>query len=172
MINQKKALLLKTVAWLVIGAICLLILFYAGWKVYGFFSDQSSLQQAEKNIKIIKTGLDIAKTTEKNQATVNVFGPVDWWIIAWPYQNKVEKPYHEECKKNKYCICICYRPTTPTQERSLENCNSLGTCIGIEDEIKTYTTSLGISFNAPISIENPPMELKIKYSLEKGYELS
>lgn len=173
-------------AGIIIGVVCFVILVFAAVEVYGFFQDTSDLQKAEKYVGIIKTSLDDAKNNAKHESIAEVFGPTNWWIITWPYKNQIEKPY--SCKGFSYCICIC--ATGSGTENSLSQCNSFGKCVGIDDNIKTiykkpvsawYSKILntaeivfsGLPDNEiPIPLEKPPIELKIKYDSQNGYEVT
>ena len=100
----------------------------------------------------------------------------EWWIIAWPYKNEEEKP--GQCYGN-YCICICAIPENyisissilTIREKSLEKCNSLGVCKDFDEKIKTINPGLIWEWNKPIPIENPPVELEIKYDDGEGFEI-
>lgn len=170
---------------LFVGVICFVILVFAAVQVYGFFQDQSDLQKAEKYVEVIKTSLSDAKNNLKHESVAEVFGPTEWWVISWPYKNQIEKPYL--CKGFSSCICIC--ATGSGIENSLSQCNSYGKCIGVDGNIKTIYRKpvsgwfsgilkgasdmiYGENTEIPIPIEKPPIELKIKYDKDNGYEVT
>ena len=171
-------------AGIVIGVVCFVILIFAAVQGYGFFQDTNDLQKAEKYIGVIKSSLDDAKNNLKHESAAEVFGPTSWWVITWPYKNQVEKPY--SCKGFLSCICIC--ATGKGTADSLNQCNSWGKCIGVNENIKTIYRKpvsgwfsgvlrgasdmiYGDNTEIPISIEKPPIELKITYDKDKGYEV-
>lgn len=166
-----------------IGVICLVILIFAATKIYGFFQDESNSQKAEENIRLIQAGLQQAK--ENSAGFAEVYAPTDWWIIAWPYKNMVEKPHL--CKNFDYCICIC--SVGKGIYDSLQKCNENGKCIEAQNEIKTIETRNpssttgsaiksvldffgGETVNVPVLIAKPlPRILNITYNENNGYEV-
>jgi len=167
-----------------IGVICFVVLIFAGTAGYGFFQDTNNLQKAEKYVGVIKSSMDDAKNNLKHESVADVFGPNDWWIISWPYKNQIEKPY--SCKGYSSCICIC--ATGKGTADSLNQCNTDGKCIGVNDNIKTIYRKpvsgwfsgilkgasdmiYGENTEIPIPVEKPPIELKITYDKNNGYEI-
>lgn len=167
-----------------VGVICFVALIFASNTGYAFFQNTNNLQIAEKNVGFIKDSLSDAKNNLKHESVAEIFGPTNWWIITWPYKNQIEKPY--SCKGFSYCICIC--ATGSGTENSLNQCNTDGKCIGVNENIKTiyrkpvsswYSKILkgandmiyGENTEIPLPIEEPPIELKIKYDTQNGYEV-
>lgn len=184
--NQKGSLNFfgEHTAGIIVGVVCFVILVFAAVEVYGFFQDTSDLQKAEKYVGVIKSSLDDAKNNIKHESVAEIFGPTNWWVITWPYKNQIEKPY--SCKGFSSCICIC--ATGSGIENSLSQCNLYGKCIGIDENIKTIYRKpvsgwfsgilrgasdmiYGENTEIPIPIEKPPIELKIKYNNQNGYEV-
>lgn len=141
-----------------IGVICFVILMFAATAIYGFFSDESNLQKAESNLKLVKTGLDMAKENPdgvyapgglSGQGFAEVYSPTDWMIVAFPYGDTIEKPYL--CKGSPYCICICSKSTGDFSSW-ISTCNSLGKCINSEEKIITIN-SRGKDYDPPWYIE-------------------
>ena len=174
----------ENTAGIVIGVVCFVILIFAAVVGYGFFQDQSDLQKAESYIGAIKSSVESSKDSLNHESVANIFGPTDWWIIAWPYKNQIEKPY--SCKGFTACICIC--ATGVGVADSLNQCNNLGRCVGVDSNIKTtynksppawYSKAIkntvdffgGDTTNIPIPIDKPPIAVKIKYDKDKGYEV-
>jgi len=90
-------------------------------------------KKAESYIGAIKSSVESSKDSLNHESVANIFGPTDWWIIAWPYKNQIEKPY--SCKGFTACICIC--ATGVGVADSLNQCNNLGRCVGVDSNIKT-----------------------------------
>jgi len=170
---------------IIVGVACFVILVFTSDKAYGFFRDTTNSQNAEKYVNVIKSSFDDAKINIKHESIAEVFGPANYWVIAWPYKSQIEKPY--SCKGYDSCICICTTGNGITD--SLNQCNIYGKCAGVEGNIKTiYNKSPpswyqkiikgtadffgGDTTNIPLPIDKPPIQLKITYDEKTGYTVT
>ena len=188
--KSKKAFLLgEYTLKIIIAVLCILLLVYL---LFGIFSNSQGardLKMAEASLDDLVKEMNKAEETGEAQKAL-ILNPVqdsfiektlqeEWWIIAWPYKNEEEKP--NQCYGN-YCICICAIPENylslkaltvvgNSKENSLNKCNSLGVCKDFDEKIKTINPGLIWNWNKPIPIENPPVELEIKYDNKEGFEI-
>ncbi|MFA4953188.1 MAG: hypothetical protein WC584_03125 [Candidatus Pacearchaeota archaeon] len=123
---------------IILAVLSIGMLLYLAVSLYGLFAKKSEIQQAKASMEQLYFQIEKVENGEKDFLEVVVESPNDWWIIAWPYKDKTEKP--EQCKKD-YCICICNIPNVPSVENSLAECNSLGVCKDVSTKIKTLYKS-------------------------------
>ena len=135
---------------IVIAVLCILVLIYAAFKFAGLLQGSSDLEKAKQNILVIDATLKSLKG--KTESSAILFGPTDWWVIAWPYQKEFPKP--PQCK-NGYCICIC-KVSGFGRTDSLNACISDGVCVDSDKPIATFDSS---GTNVPLTIVNPPFVL-------------
>ncbi|MEM0465433.1 MAG: hypothetical protein QXW97_01880 [Candidatus Pacearchaeota archaeon] len=170
----------------VIGLIALIILIGVGVMVYKLISVNSSdVKTAEVVVEKIRNIMEEAKRNPGQDFFYDVEGPGNkwWWIIAWPYQNRIEKPIKCNLYRKSWCICICERPSNlrvawnlitsnlmiRSITTSLQKCNNNGRCLEVENPVKTINQG----YNMPIPIESPPIQISIKYiDSDKGYEIT
>jgi len=185
--KSKKAFLLgEYTLKIIIGVLCLLLLVYVLYTMYSNSQSARDLRMAGASLDDLVKEMDKAKETGEIQKAL-ILNPVQnsfiektlqegWWIIAWPYKSEKEKP--GQCQGN-YCICICAIPENykaiwkswAIKEKSLKGCNSLGICKDFDEKIETINPGLIWEWNKPIPIENPPVELEIKYDNKEGFEI-
>jgi hypothetical protein len=178
--NKKGEYMVNVVVGVVVAVLCLIILGYVFWLLA--LSGGGELQQARASLKELSASMKLAKE-QGNSDSVLITSPRDWWVIAWPYQDNLEKPV--QCKSD-YCICICDIPTKVSQENSLASCNA-GACEDYSESVKTiymdeqdewYVNAI-INFaeffgkdttNVPIDIRKPVL-LRVEYTLTEGYKI-
>jgi hypothetical protein len=169
---------------IIIGLIALLLLFFGFYMFYLFLaSDSTDIKNAGKNLDYIKNQMDNSFKAPGEELLVDVTGPGNdwWWIIAWPYGNTIEKPAACNLEYKSWCICICERPSNMRKAWNfisfqggfltsmLQSCNNNGVCRSSNYPVKTFYQES----NTPIPIENPPIEIKVKYiDTNQGYEIT
>jgi len=167
--KNKGAMNWEQLVKLVFGVLCLIIIIWAIVKVYNWDFGGSELAKAKSTLKELEYGLNEARAGGKPE--IMVFTPNDWWIIAWPYQQRTEKP-KKDCEKN--CFCICKVPSISQNLKGLdalaELCDKTGACVNLDEKVKTMRLGLlwGTN-NAPIVIEEPPVNLEITYNESSGF---
>jgi len=166
---NKRGMTWEQLAKLVFGVLCLIIIIWVLVKVYNWSSSAADLAKAKGSLKGLNAGLNEAKLT--GNSDVMVFTPNGWWIIAWPYQQRTEKP-KKDCEKN--CLCICRVPSIAQSISGLDElakmCDTKGTCMNFTEKVKTMR--LGLlwgSNNAPIVIDDPPVKVEITYNAQEGF---
>lgn len=177
--NSKKGFMLgEYTLKVVIAVLCLLLLFFLLFKLYFNSVDQRNLGLAEASLNELVEKMDEAK--ENGNAGVIILNPTQspsitgkieklWAISAWPIEEN-RKP--TKCIKN--CVCICPNPPnfkrftslTSSSELFLKECNSLGVCKDFDEEIKVSNPGF-LKFEWQIPIENPPVNIQIKYEDNK-----
>lgn len=167
--KNKKAsdLVFDTFLKIVIAIICILALIYVGVMLVGIFTADQNLPKANNSISEIKYAFQKAK--DKGGAEAYIMGPSYWNIIAWPIEGSYGKP--NSCTRDKYCICICEavgKTEFNTASSWLSHCNSKGVCLDSNDKINLIPLKATMG---RVYIENPPIELKINYTEENGYEV-
>lgn len=118
--NGKRGIILKEVITLVISVLCLIILFYLAFQLYGMLVKKSAFEQAKASLEqIVGT---INKVEEGTPKTYLITAPKDWFIIV--YTKGTESPL--SCSGNN-CICLC-----PAEDR--DRCDKEGVCntIGLD----------------------------------------
>ncbi len=123
---------------IVIAVGCIVVLIFVGVKIYNLFSDQSELQKAESNLKLIKERIELFKNSaDVNSMEILVYPPKNWvlrsYIKAFP---------EAECYSKQSCLCIC-------QDGSCAN-NVPKSCYGFD-----YKVEITGSFEVPRSWYNP-----------------
>lgn len=167
------------------GLIAALLLISATVGVIMWMSSETTVNKnAEKYVQVIKDNMDLAKERPGTEIFVDIEGPESkwWWITGWPFGENIEKP--EQCYSNRkaWCICICQRPTNMRADwnwvtfqggvitTAMNYCSKYGKCQIIDEKVKVYRAS---GNENPITIDNPPIEIKIKYTdTNKGYEIT
>ena len=178
--KSKKAFLLgEHTLKIIIAVLCLLLLVYLLFRVYSNSQSARDLKMAEDSLDDLVKEMNKAKETGETQEVLilnpvkhslveKALGQNDWWIIAWPYKSEKEKP--GQCQ-DESCICICAIPKNYEALESLNKCNSLGVCKDFDEKIETINPGIIIKWNKPVPIENPPVELEIKYDEKEGFEI-
>ena len=73
---------------------------------------------------------------------VFIENPVDWWVVAWPYGDAVEKPAN--CFGAKDCICLCSSFKSSNPEKSLKKCNEHGVCLDVSGNVDVKENAIEI----------------------------
>ncbi len=158
--NTKAELTSTEVVKIVFAALCIAILIYLAYNLYGLFIKKSDIAQAEASLENLYQKIGQVESGEKNNIVTIVESPKDWWVIAWPYGGGVEKP--EACKKD-YCVCICpYVFDVGEKEDSLEECNKKGVCRDVSKKITTGNSPLIIRQPISLNITLENNEILIK----------
>lgn len=173
------------VANIIISVVALVILIFVGVVVYMIFTSEDTAERnAEDYVKKIKNGMDVAKENPGTEVLVDLEGPGGywWWVIAWPYDDLMEKPRICDNNRKSWCVCLCERPSNArvlsnynifsfggaTIRASLEMCNNGGKCENFYNPVKTIIEEE----NIPILVDDVPIQIKIKYiDSGKGYEI-
>jgi len=137
---------------IVVAVVCIVGLLYLMYLIYGNVSERAGAEKAEASIEKMFLKINEVENGESAEEEVLIESPNDWWVIAWPYKDEVEKPV--QCIED-FCVCICPVPTDAEsffnffsiREKSLELCEEKGTCKDISKKISTGDT--------PIKIEGP-----------------
>lgn len=135
----------RGVSWLsehimniIIAVACIIILIAVGWKIYNLFSDQTDLQKADSNLKLIKERIDLLKNTlNADSIEVLVYPPKNWVLRSY-----IESFPQAECYSKQGCLCLC-------EDGSCAN-NVPKTCYGFE-----YKAEIPGKFEVPRSWYNP-----------------
>jgi len=113
---------------------CILILIAVGWKIYNLFSDQTDLQKADSNLKLIKERIDLLK----NSVNTDSIGILIYPPKNWVFRSYVDAFPEAECYSKQGCLCLC-------EDGSCAN-NVPKTCYGFD-----YKVKIPASFKVPRS---------------------
>lgn len=175
--NKKASNLLPdNVYGVIIAVIGLVILFGLAWKLMGLFTEQNTLERAEKQMDNLMTDVNLLKEGETKE--FNLLYPGDWALTGWPHKKGIyaiaetitfglieaEELIPNTCKKNEWknCICLCYFSNNLLEqiksnrfgsEGVLEGCNEESVCREINSESFVVNPS-GTSFHYPIIINS------------------
>lgn len=132
--NKKGFLLGELSLKLIIAVLCILILITLGVKLFGMFSKQNDVKQAENNLKLIEEKIAYLNSPDYTQdfLYVIIFPPekTGWFITSFGQGHFPSKQCNS--KNFKTCLCMCKEDSTIQAE-----CISLTACVGFEQEILT-----------------------------------
>ncbi len=158
--NKKGISLLgNNIVGIVIAVMCLLVLFYLGWMLWGFFGDKQDLKIAEihmGNIMGIINDLEDGETEN-----YYLYSPNMWVLTGWPFEGK----YPNQCTTKGFdkCLCMCIiNWHISDSEKVLDGCNTLSVCeeINFNEYVVEYKGE-----HSPIKIDTlvkDGQELEIK----------
>ena len=89
---------------IIIAVICIIILLFIGYKVYGLFSEKTDLEKAESNFKLIKGEMEIIKSSPAVNATGNI---IVYSTKGWVLRSYFNEFPETECYGKKFCLCLC-----------------------------------------------------------------
>lgn len=118
--NKRAFLLGKHTLGLLIAVLCILILVYAGVKVYGMLSTKEKKESAEDNLNLIVNKVEYLKSPDytKDFLYVTITPPERWFLrsyMDWTHPKG-------ECLDKQSCLCMCDNI----------NCDGLKTCRGFD----------------------------------------
>lgn len=117
MMNKKADIMMKEALTLIVSVLCLLILFYLAYQLYGMMIKKSALEQAKASLdQIINTIERLEDGVIKNFL---VTSPKNWFIIVYSKEDSLGS-----CSGNN---CICFCPSTNKEQCDKDGiCNSIG----------------------------------------------
>lgn len=142
--KNKKAVkfLGEHVSNIVIAVIVLILLVFAGAKVYGLFQDKSELEKAESNLNNFVAEFENFMRGTDNEKEFMILGPEDWHVLfykRWDYRT-------DKCNEYEFCACFC-------DGNDKEDCDSNGICSELKYEWK---------WDDSYEINKIPFTIKIK----------
>jgi len=133
--KNKKGILVKETLGIVLAVVGIVLLVYLAVELYGLFDSKTGLEKAKGSLDTLYSGVGKVDRGEVEESEFFLESPNDWWVIAWPYQDRSDKP--TQCKGNCICICPMPSPGLSVYEGSLKKCNNLGVCKDVSKPIKT-----------------------------------
>lgn len=115
-------LLGNQVVMMLIAVLCILVLVYAGYRVFGLFQDKSEMEKAEGNLQNFVTEFDNFVKGIEIQGEFIILGPEDWSFSSY---RKEDLTLPEKCKGFENCICFCYFDSG----HNVNDCNKKGFCL-------------------------------------------
>lgn len=124
--GNKRGLLGET-SKIVLVVIAIVILGYVIISAYFLHLDKMSLSSASSSLMHLVTEL-------KSEEIENVFiiTPEDWYLMSWPYGNKLPQYCYDKGWEN--CICIC-KDTSISSEDAVKKCDEMGTCLNYNNNV-------------------------------------
>ncbi|MDD5193575.1 MAG: hypothetical protein PHF67_03225 [Candidatus Nanoarchaeia archaeon] len=152
--NGKKAIILKEVITLVIAALCLIILFYLAFQLYGMLIKKSGLDQAKANLDQISRIIN--KLEDGGSGNFLVVSPKDWFLAV--YNKNSASPV--SCS-NKVCLCFC-------PEMNAQSCNDEGVCNSFEfSQVSGYSFEISEFFELQFIRNKDTLNIDYKRSEDK-----
>jgi hypothetical protein len=183
---------------MIIAVICIGLLFYLGFSLFGIATQKTKVEQAKENLNQILAEINSLEDGEKGDFLVT--SPKEWYLVG--YEEGEEMP--TQCK-GRNCLCICpgmdlvkdakvkgedqspYGNYFYTKEElagyptgGLDKCEKEGICKSINNEAKIREAYFGgrenpspkgttISFVNWISLYEIPKKLTFKKEAESVY---
>ena len=149
-INKKGFLLGEFTLKMLVAIMCIIILLFLLYKIYGNFTGKTELSQAESSINAI--GEEISSAVLSNSVrSYMVLNPQDWILVY--FGGDVKKP--EKC--NGKCLCICeqvgWSGVVGKDQQSA--CNSQGVCKNVGYQIVGFTNQV---ISKPVQLEIQKVE--------------
>jgi len=161
--DKKGFLLAEETLKIVIALIALGILFYFLASLYFAHNLNKDLELAEASLKYL------VKKLNEEVESAEIYNPKafkKWYIVSWPYGDKIPRSCSNFGWEN--CICICKNGGAKLaglsvgipQEKMAKDCDSAGVC----SEMNKRTLVKGVlDKQSPMNIVNPPLQLNINY---------
>lgn len=154
---KKKAILISKIFDLLLGALVLIALFYAGYKVFSLLTEQTQVEQLK--IHIQKIG-NIANNLED--------GSTEEYFLESPYSrgflvgfsSDLMKDMPKKCKEAKNCVCLCLAESHFSLVRVSSGdlakfCDNVGECREVRKELLVVNTDGNTSNNPyPITVSS------------------
>jgi len=144
--SNKKAILMKNFANLAIAVVCIFILIYFTYQLYGIFTKKTALEQARGSLNKI-----IAKTEglgEGDKREVLITAPKEWYIVA-----------------NEKQLCICGDRASCDKTGVCKEIDSeiflMGAIVGKNEDVATYQIGNFMSIEKPFILYIEKKEGKI-----------
>jgi hypothetical protein len=135
---------------IIIAVLCILVLIYAGIKVYGLFSDKSDLEKATFELTQLKAKLDAVAESKVSDEYI-VTSVREWYLFS--------EEFGSLCNGD-FCLCLCEEVDCKSEPRA---CIATDKFVllrkGIEDDYKE---------TRKFQLESP-FKLNLKYSGEHAY---
>ena len=131
---------------IVIAVLVIIMLVFAGVKIFGMFSDKSETQKATDNVNNFAREFNVFMKSSETSHDFIVLSPEDWLIYSY---SKNEQVSPKECKDYEFCVCICKYIC----EDELTACAQIDAKINIEKG-KGYLMS-EIPYNFNLKKSNP-----------------
>jgi len=143
--KTQKAILLPEALKIIIGVLCIVLLLYLAFSLYGIFSQRTKLEEAKATLDAIEGKIN-ALETMKDGETLDylITGPKGWRMV----------PFEKE-------LCICPEAKKATEQKQV--CSSEGICRKLKYNIKLKGTS--ITCEAPIGWHGRNEDLENCFSL-------
>ena len=125
---------------IVIAVLVIVMLVFAGVKIYGMFSDKSETQKATDNVNNFAREFNGFINSSENSKDFIILGPKDWWIMAFSKSQEVSPKL---CKDYAFCVCICKYNC----EDELAGCAQIDTQINIGKGLGYEMKTIPYNFN-------------------------
>lgn len=198
LLKNCKAILAPEALKMIIAVICISLLFYLGFSLYGITTQKTKVEQAKENLNQIFSEIGALEDGEKGDYLM--VSPKEWYLVV--YEEGKEMP--TQCE-GENCLCICpgvdlieeakvkgedqppYGDYFYTKEElaghptgGLDKCEKEGVCKNIGSKIKIRDAYFGgreefiqadtkISFVNWISLYEIPKKISFKKEAETFY---
>jgi len=187
--KNKRGILASEALKMIIAVICIGLLFYLGFSLYGIAIQKTKVEQAKENLNQIIAEINSLEDGEKGDFLIT--SPKEWYLVS--YNGEENMP--TQCK-GENCLCLCpgidliaqittvdgapYGDYFYTKEElagyptgGLDKCEKEGICKNVDDRIKIRDAYFGgrenplpkgttISFVNWISFYEIPKKLSFK----------
>ena len=139
---------------IIVAVLCLIILVYVGFRLYGAATTKNASEKAQAHMDQIN---EIIKTINNGESKPYfLYSPNDWAIIGWPslsfdlvsifgpttsrpgnIQQYSEKDIPKTCSDKGWsrCLCICEGIESDAKSNNLASCDFSKICIKIDKEL-------------------------------------
>lgn len=108
--ENKKGILLPETLKIIIAVLCILLLIYLAWSLYGLFKQRTRVEQANANLDEIKMKMGDLKEGESTSYVL--ISPDGYMLTGWPIVDKDSgKIYNPKtCEDKGWSNCLCFCP--------------------------------------------------------------
>lgn len=146
------------VALLVISVICIIILIYLGSVMIIQYLDKNKAQKGAAELKEILPTLQLVAETKQPKNYSVVYAP-EWYLFSTEFA--------DICNPGPFCLCLCKEPQCLDEKaRTCVSTQKFVSISAINPLINQRQQTRGMR------LDNPPYELKLKYSDQEVYPFS
>lgn len=144
-LNRKGFLLGEFTLKMLVAIMCIIILLFLLYKIYGNFTGKTELSQAESSINAIGEEISSAVLSNLPRSYI-VLNPKDWILVY--FGEEMKKP--EKC--NGKCLCICENKAfSGLAGWDMQTaCNSQGVCKNVGYNIVGFTNQV---ISKPVALD-------------------
>ncbi|MBU2616606.1 MAG: hypothetical protein KKB79_01335 [Nanoarchaeota archaeon] len=153
--KKRGFLLAEETLKMILALISIGILAFLLFSLYGSRQDAANLKFATESLNYLVQEIEAGATQ------VEIYNPEGWWLISWPYEEKLPNA----CSNLGWesCLCIIDKSLSSFGPDGYSEDSDDGVCLEISKKVVVNSLTGG---QGPIKIVDPPLILSIDRSEE------